>query len=65
MRKRYEIQACDLEEVKSKHKIVWHEITTAWTMKGALRKFGQVMDHSREYPVVVRVFDRKIGKVVA
>lgn len=64
MRKRYEIQACDLEETKSKSRVVWHCITTAWSFNGALGKFKSVNKYCESYPVVVRVVDRKTGKAI-
>lgn len=64
MKKRYEIQACDLIVATRKSEVVWHEITTSWTEKGARKKFWNLASNNTD-ELIFRVFDRKTGKAVA
>ena len=64
-KRRYYIQACNLDTVIRKSQIKWLVFDKAWTLDSAKKKAAEARHFYSNLNYEVRVFDTKSGKAVA
>lgn len=62
-RRRYHVQACDLDTAVSKSQVKWFVVSKAWTLKTAKSRAAFIQTANSH--CVIRVLDTRTGRPVA